>query len=144
MKLIVVAVGKLKEPAFRALADDYASRVRRYASLEEIEIDDLPAKKLLPVLLKASPSAHAVPLDASGEELSSQAFAKRIEQLASRGKGDIAFFIGGKEGLPPEVLRSGTCLSLSRMTMPHRLARVFLLEQLYRAMTILRGEPYGK
>jgi 23S rRNA (pseudouridine1915-N3)-methyltransferase len=85
-----------------------------------------------------------VPLDASGTACSSRGFADKLSRWGSQGKGDVAFAIGGREGLAKSLLDDATfVLSLSQMTLPHRLARLFLVEQIYRGMTLLRGEPYG-
>lgn len=140
MKLSVVAVGKLKEPAYRALADDYLGRVRRFVRADEIEVKDDAA------LARAVPAdAFVVALEVDGERLSSEAFAKKLEQWGSRGKGHVAFVIGGAEGIPEELSRAASLrLSLSSMTLPHRLARVVLFEQLYRGLSILKGEPYAR
>ncbi len=139
MKLAVIAVGKLKEPAYRALADEYLGRVRRYVRADEIEVKDDAA------LARAVPEdALVVALEVDGERLTSEAFAQRLEQWGSRGKGNVAFLIGGADGIPAELSRAAAVrLSLSSMTLPHRLARVVLLEQLYRGFSILKGEPYG-
>lgn len=140
MKLVVVAVGKLKERAYRELADAYLERIRRYVGCEEHEVRDCRA------LGRAIPAdALTVALEVDGEALDSMALSRRVEQWGSRGKGVIAFLIGGADGLEPELSRRADVrLSLSRLTLPHRLARVVLLEQLYRAMTLLRGEPYAR
>ncbi len=144
MRFTIVAVGKVKEKPMRASIDDYVGRIRRYARCDEVELDDLASPKLDEAVKKAALGATLVPLDASGTEHDSRGFAKVVEKLGSRGKGDVAFVIGGKAGLPRSILDQGaTVLSLSRMTFPHRLARLMLVEQLYRAMTLLRGEPYG-
>jgi 23S rRNA (pseudouridine1915-N3)-methyltransferase len=140
VKLVVVAVGKLKEPAYRALADDYLGRVRRYVRMDEVEVKNDAA---LPRAVPAD--ALVVALEVGGEQLSSEGFARRLEQWGSRGKGSVAFLIGGAEGIPAELSRSAEVkLSLSSMTLPHRLARVVLLEQIYRGLSILKGEPYAR
>lgn len=140
MKLAVIAVGKLKEPAYRALADEYLGRVRRYVRADELEVKDAAA------LGRAVPDdALVVALEVDGERLTSEAFAKKLEQWGSRGKGSVAFLIGGADGIPAELSRAAAVrLSLSSMTLPHRLARVVLLEQLYRGLSILKGEPYAR
>ncbi|MBK8995955.1 MAG: 23S rRNA (pseudouridine(1915)-N(3))-methyltransferase RlmH [Myxococcales bacterium] len=140
MKLAVIAVGKLKEPAYRALADEYLGRVRRYVRADEVEVKDAAA------LGRAVPDdALVVALEVDGERLTSEAFAKKLEQWGSRGKGSVAFLIGGADGIPAELSRAAAVrLSLSSMTLPHRLARVVLLEQLYRGLSILKGEPYAR
>ncbi len=144
MKIAIIAVGKVKEKPLRAMVDEYAGRIRRYTSLDEVELDDLPAAKLAPAMKRAAGGAALVALDMDGRALDSFAFAREIARLGSTGKGDIAFLIGGKDGLPDALQKEATaCWSLSKMTFPHRLARLMLVEQVYRAMTILRGEPYG-
>ena len=86
-----------------------------------------------------------VALDVGGQEVKSSEFARLVERWSTAGKGDIAFVLGGAEGLPGPLVSAAHCrLSLSRMTLPHRLARVLLYEQIYRALTILRGEPYAR
>ena len=140
MRLVVVAVGKLKERAFRDLGDDYLGRIRRYARCDELEVRDGAA------LEKAVPAdALSVALEVRGDALTSEALAKRLEQWGSRGKGVVAFLIGGADGIPEATSkRADVRLSLSSLTLPHRLARVVLYEQLYRAFSILRGEPYAR
>lgn len=145
MKLRVVAVGRVKERAMRDSIDEYLGRVRRYAPVEEIELADEAPAKLALQMRKHVAGAHLVALDMGGEERDSVGFARALEQLASTGKGDVAFVIGGKDGLPADIRREATKIwSLSRLTFPHRLARLVLVEQLYRAMTVLRGEPYAQ
>jgi 23S rRNA (pseudouridine1915-N3)-methyltransferase len=140
VKLFVVAAGKLKNKHLRELVDDYVTRVQRYVACEEIEARDGAG------LERAIPrDALVVVLEVGGEALGSEAFARRLEKWGSSGKGRVAFVIGGAEGIPQAVSRaSDVRLSLSTMTLPHRLARLLLFEQLYRAMTILRGEPYAR
>jgi 23S rRNA (pseudouridine1915-N3)-methyltransferase len=140
VKLVVVAVGKLRGAELRAVADDYFSRLKKYVPCEEREVktaDELEGK--------IPPGALVVALEVNGEALSSPELAKRVEQWGRRGKGIVAFLIGAADGIPgPLSARADARISLSRMTLPHRLARVLLAEQLYRAMTILRGEPYAR
>lgn len=144
MKLSLIAVGKIKERHVRQAIDDYAGRIRHYVSFEEREIDDGCDADLAHAVAKRAKGATLVSLDSRGDQHDSRAFASWMEKLARSGKGDIAFAIGGKAGLGPSTLAlSPHVLSLSRMTFPHRLARLMLVEQLYRALTILRGEPYG-
>jgi 23S rRNA (pseudouridine1915-N3)-methyltransferase len=140
LKLIVVCVGRIRERELRAVADDYAARIRRYVRCEEVEVRDGAA------LDRALPKgAFVVALEVQGDAVSSETFARRLESWGSRGKGDVAFVIGGADGIPEHVSRAASArLSLSTMTLPHRLARVLLFEQLYRAFTIMRGEPYAR
>lgn len=140
MRLIVVAVGKLKDRGLRAAADDYLARIRRVVRCDEIEVKSDAA------LGRAVPDgALSVALEVDGDTPSSEAFSRRLEAWASRGKGEVAFLIGGADGIPGDVSRAADArLSLSHFTLPHRLARVVLYEQLYRALSILRGEPYAR
>ncbi|HEX7671737.1 MAG TPA: 23S rRNA (pseudouridine(1915)-N(3))-methyltransferase RlmH [Polyangiaceae bacterium] len=140
MKLVVVAVGKLRGPELRVVANDYFSRLKKYVPCEEREVktaDELEGK--------IPEGAFVVALEVNGEALSSPELAQRVEQWGRLGKGIVAFLIGAADGIPgPLSARADVRISLSRMTLPHRLARILLAEQLYRAMTILRGEPYAR
>ncbi len=140
MKISVVAVGKIRERSVRDVADDYLARLRRYVRAEEIEPkDDAALERAVPA------DALVVALEVWGKGIGSEDFARRLESWGSTGKGHVAFVIGGAEGIPRALSqRAQFHLSLSPMTLPHRLARVILFEQLYRAMTILRGEPYAR
>ncbi len=140
MKVLVVAAGRLKEREWRALADDYLGRIRRYVKCDEIEVKS--AKDLAGAL----PSdALVVALEVEGDAVTSTELSKRLERWSSTGKGVVAFVIGDADGIPKDLSRSATArLSLSKLTLPHRLARVFLLEQIYRSLSILRGEPYAR
>lgn len=146
MRLVVVAVGKVKERGVREAIDDYVKRTKRYVGFDEIELRDAKERDVIADFQKRIPEgAHLIALEVGGRTHSSEGFAKHLEQRGAQGKGIIAFVIGGAEGLPREVVaRADETLSLSTMTLPHRLARLILVEQLYRAMTILRGEPYSK
>ena len=145
MRIAIVAVGKVKDKPLRAAIDEYLGRVRRYAPCDEIEIADAPAPKLAPAFARAAAQADfTIALEVLGERLESVAFARAIERAGARGKGSIAILIGGADGIPKAVSDAASARwSLSSLTFPHRLARLVLVEQLYRAMTILRGEPYG-
>ncbi len=141
MKLRIVAVGKLKLRAERELCDEYYARLRRSGSLEEHELEDGP--KLLAAMQQKLAGANVVALDVKGKTLTSEELARRLDGLASRGKGTVALALGGADGLPKEILATAAeRWSLSALTFPHRLARIVLAEQLYRAVSILRGEPY--
>lgn len=140
MKLVILAAGKLKEKEVRVIADDYLKRIRRYAKCDEIEV------KSAKDLASAIPSgALVVAMEVEGDVVTSTELSKRVERWSSTGKGIVAFVIGGAEGIPKDLSKSATArLSLSKLTLPHRLARVLLLEQLYRSLSILRGEPYAR
>ncbi len=142
MKIRIVAVGNVFG-AERELCDEYLGRMKRYAKVEELEVKaGQPTGKEVAAIARAAGEANLVVLEEQGTALSSTKFARRLEVLASRGKGDVAFVIGGAYGFPKVFSPGAERWSLSPLTFPHRLARVILCEQLYRAMTILRGAPY--
>lgn len=144
MRLVIVAVGRVRDRALRDATDEYVGRVRRYMPCDEVEIADAPLPKLEASFTKAIAGATTIALEVGGRALPSPAFAKELERLGSRGKGTVAFLIGGADGIPPAISRAATeQWSLSTLTFPHRLARLVLAEQLYRAMSILRNEPYA-
>ena len=133
MRLIVLAVGRLRPP-FVDDVDHYAKLLRRQARVEIVEVrEDEALERRIPE------RAYVVLLDAGGRELSSEAFASFLEQRRQAGL-DVVFVLGGPFGTDLE--RHDTRLSLGPMTLPHQLARVVLLEQLFRAHKILAGEPY--
>jgi 23S rRNA (pseudouridine1915-N3)-methyltransferase len=143
VKLRVVAVGTIKERAARTLIDEYARRIGRYTTFEEVELDAGRPGQQVAAFARATEGATVIALDVGGQVLSSRELARQLERHASRGKGVVAFLIGGADGLPRAVLDGADARwSLSALTLPHRLARLILVEQLYRALTILRGEPY--
>lgn len=159
MRITVVAVGKLKEQYWREAVKEYAKRLGAYCRLEICEVADEAFPEGLPVAgeeqvrvrewrrlarcLRAG--TYLVALDVRGEQVSSEQLSARLDNLALRGRSDITFLIGGTLGLPGEALKqAGWRLSFSRMTFPHQLMRVILLEQLYRAFKISRGEPYHR
>ncbi len=155
MRITIVAVGRLKERFWREAADEYLKRLRGYADVRVVEVADrdpahggeAKARDLEGVaVVKALPEgAHVVCLDRGGAELDSEALAASVAALKVRGVSHVAFVIGGSTGLAPAVLdRADERLSLGRMTFPHNLARVIVLEQVYRAFRIMRGEPYHK
>lgn len=150
----VVAVGRVRDASLRDACAQYAGRLERYLRFETIEVReagrraaDAAATRQLEAasLLKAIPDgSRIVALSRAGRQTDSAALARRLEQwrVAAR---DVAFVIGGAEGLDQALLdRAESALSLSSLTLPHELARLVLLEQLYRACTILAGEPYHR
>lgn len=145
MKIAVVAVGKIKQAGLRAELDDYLSRIQRYASCTEIELKDGSDSELVARFDKAIPArAKRIALEVNGRGLSSQGLAEFVAHAERTAVPTLAFLIGGAYGLPKTVSQSADLqLSLSQMTFPHRLARVLLAEQVYRAFSILRNEPYS-
>ena len=159
MKITILCVGKIKEDYLRAAVAEYEKRLGRYATIEIIEVDDektsdkssereddLIREREGERLLRHIPDqAHVVALAIGGKEYSSVEFADKIEKLGVDGVSHIVFIIGGSIGLSTEVLGAADDrVSFSRMTFPHQLMRVILLEQIYRAARIIRGEPYHK
>lgn len=155
MQIVILAVGKLKEKYFLGAQAEYAKRLRPYTRLEIKEIPEAgPAGgdevQLLTsegqnILRALKPGTFVVALDRQGEQVSSEELARRINRLGLAGKSHLTFVIGGPLGLAGQVLdRADWRLSFSRLTFPHRLVRVMLLEQLYRSFKINRGEPYHR
>lgn len=153
MKLRVIAVGRDRSGLYAPAVEEYSKRLARQVRFELIEVPEArkhagtPQAKLeegATLLAKLGPRERVVALDERGDELTSQELAGRVGRWLERAQ-DVALLIGGADGLAPEVLsRADERLALSRFTLAHRLARLVLVEQLYRAMTILRGEPYHK
>ena len=156
MNIDIVCVGKLKERFWADACAEYLKRLRPYAKVQVTELPDIdPARaggeaqaraqegeRILDVLPEG---AHVIALAIDGKQRTSVEFSQHIDELAVRGTSDIAFVIGGSTGLAPAVLeRADEKLSFGAITLPHNLARVVLLEQLYRAFKISRHEPYHK
>lgn len=159
MNCTVIAVGKMKEKPYRAMADEYLKRLSRYGRFEEIELPDLPEpanssptmeaqirqKEGETILQRIRPGDYVIALTIPGRQHPSPELAAHLQQLTVRGSGNIVFVIGGSLGLSPSVIaRADEQLSMSQMTFPHQLARVMLLEQLYRCAKITSGERYHK
>jgi 23S rRNA (pseudouridine1915-N3)-methyltransferase len=152
VKLRIAAVGRVKEPHWRAACDEYLKRMRPYATMEVVEIPDRdigtdPAKAMAAEgadQLRAIPDgSYVIALDLGGAQRTSDQFSGELAELMVRGRSDVTFVIGGSAGLASDVrARADMSLALSKMTLPHQLARVFLLEQIYRAFKIMRNEPY--
>ena len=159
MSITVIAVGKMKEKPYRQMADEYLKRLSRFGKVNEIELPDLPEpngaseaieaqikeKEGAAILEKIKPGDYVIALTIPGKTWSSPALADHLEELNNRGCSSLVFVIGGSLGLSPQVLQQANEeLSMSPMTFPHQLARVMLLEQVYRAMKIRAGERYHK
>lgn len=143
VKIRVAWVGKTKDLAIESLIDGYLKRLGGYAEVEGMAFPSEEA--LLKMREKSGARANyaMVVLDSRGEELSSEEFAKFLENHQNRDPRPLLFAVGGADGFSPELRRSAYfVLSLGKMTLAHELARVVLLEQLYRAFTILKGHPY--
>lgn len=145
MKIAIIAVGKVKQPGLRAELDDYLKRLSRYTSFAEIELKDGSDADVAARFEKAIPErARRIALEVTGKTITSQGIADLIAHAEQTAVPSLAFLIGGSYGLP-KTLSAGAQmqLSLSALTLPHRLARLLLAEQLYRGYTILRNEPYS-
>jgi 23S rRNA (pseudouridine1915-N3)-methyltransferase len=152
VKLTLAAVGRLR-PEYRALADEYAARVARFMELVEVEVREASRASSAAVQLKDEAGrlreklpagSRVVVLDRSGKGLTSEALARELDQWRTAAR-PVSLVIGGSNGLAPELVQSADLAwSLGPLTLPHELARVVVLEQVYRAWTILRGEPYHK
>ena len=144
MKLALVAVGKLKEAWVQEGCAEYAKRVRGKLPLDLVEVKD-DAELIRKIPPKDYGRYKLWALDERGKELSSEELAASLKQAMNGGEQGIALVIGGADGLPRDlVARANFTWSLGRLTLPHRLARLIVLEQLYRALSILRGEPYHR
>lgn len=144
MRVRIIAVGKAKDPALRSLLGDYYARIGRYAKLEEIELKDGDVEELVERFARHIPDrSRVVALEVEGRSLSSRDLATWLGHAENDSVQSVVFLIGGAYGLPQELSKhADLSLSLSAMTLPHRLARLFLAEQIYRGFSILRGEPY--
>ena len=159
MKITILTVGKIKEKYLRDAIGEYSKRLSRYCKLEIIEVADektpdnasgaveesIRNKEGERLMKYIRDDAYVITLEIGGEQISSEKFAEKIERLGIQGTSHIQFVIGGSIGLGKEILkRSDYGLSFSKMTFPHQLMRVILLEQIYRGYRIISGEPYHK
>lgn len=159
MRITLLTVGKIKEKYLKEAISEYSKRLSRYCRLEIIEVSDektpeqasqtveeqIREKEGERLLKQIRDDMYVITLEIQGKMLSSEELAAKMEDLGIQGKSHIAFVIGGSIGLGREVVkRSDYALSFSKMTFPHQLMRVILLEQVYRAYRIINGEPYHK
>ena len=159
MKITLVTVGKIKERFFDQAIKEYEKRLGRYCRLEILQVADektpdgagealenqIRQREGERILAKIGDHDYVIALAIQGTMLDSEELAERLGRLGVRGVGHIVFVIGGSLGLSPQVMdRADFQLSFSRMTFPHQLMRVILLEQIYRAFRILNHEPYHK
>ncbi|MCI5629360.1 MAG: 23S rRNA (pseudouridine(1915)-N(3))-methyltransferase RlmH [Clostridium sp.] len=159
MRISIICVGKIKEKYLKLGIDEFKKRLSKYCKLEIIELDDekapenLSDKEMLmikekegkKILSKIKDNSYVIALAIDGKNLSSEELADTINNLGVRGNSHIVFIIGGSLGLSDEILsRANYKLSFSKMTFPHQLMRLILLEQVYRAYRINSGEPYHK
>lgn len=153
MKITLLVVGKTTDARLQTMIDDYQQRLKHYIPFEMVVIPDLRNAKALTqtqikeqegieILRRITPSMDVILLDEHGHEYRSIEYAQWIQKKMAAGR-DIIFVIGGPYGFSPAVYeRANNKISLSQMTFSHQMIRLLFVEQLYRAMTILRGEPY--
>ena len=159
MKITVITVGKIKEKYLKDAIAEYSKRLSKYCKLEIVEVADektpdnasevvedaIRSKEAERILKYVKDDAFVITLEINGKQLSSEELADKIDKLGIQGTSHIIFIIGGSIGLGQEVLqKSNFALSFSKMTFPHQLMRVVLLEQIYRSYRIINGEPYHK
>ena len=159
MKITVITVGKIKEKYLKDAIAEYSKRLGKYCKLEIIEVADektpdnaselvenqIRSKEAERILKYVKDDAFVITLEINGKQLTSEELAGKIDNLGIQGHSHIIFIIGGSIGLGTEVLKkSNFALSFSKMTFPHQLMRVILLEQIYRSYRIINGEPYHK
>ena len=159
MKISLICVGKLKEAYLKAAAEEYKKRLSVYAALEIIETTEqtapeglsaaergiLLAREAVDIEKRLRPGSYVITLEIGGVQLSSEELEERLSRLCVQGESDFTFIIGGSLGLHERLSnRARLRLSLSKMTFPHQLVRVILLEQIYRAFRIRNNEPYHK
>ncbi|MFN2500830.1 MAG: 23S rRNA (pseudouridine(1915)-N(3))-methyltransferase RlmH [Pyrinomonadaceae bacterium] len=150
MKLRFIWIGKTKDENYRALQDDYLQRLSHFVKCETIEVRDSqpPQGKEMEgerILAKLNPSSFVCLMDVKGKSLTSDQLANEVEKWQNAGTKEVTFIIGGPDGVSNEVAeRAALRLSLSFLTFTHEMARVVMLEQLYRAYTIIKGYPYQK
>ncbi len=159
MRIDIICVGKIKEKYFKMAIDEYSKRLSRYIKLNIIEVLDEPTvenaslateeaikkKEAERIIKNIKNDSYVVTLEINGNMLDSMQLSSKIEEIGVKGYGSITFIIGGSIGLHKDVLKlSNYPLSFSKMTYPHQLMRVILLEQIYRSMRISNNEPYHK
>ena len=159
MKITIITVGKIKEKYLKDAISEYTKRLSKYCKLDIVEVADektpdnasevvenqIRSKEAERILKYVKDDAFVVTLEINGKQLTSEELAKKIDTLGIQGHSHIIFIIGGSIGLGQEVLqKSNFALSFSKMTVPHQLMRVILLEQIYRSYRIINGEPYHK
>lgn len=159
MKITILCVGKVKEKFYRDAIDEFSKRLSRYCKLEIIEVTDekteeqaseteiriVKEKEGERLLKNIKEDAYVIALCIDGKQLDSEELSEKIEKLGIQGNSHIYFIIGGSLGLSDEVIkRADFKLSFSKMTFPHQLMRVILLEQIYRGYRIMNHEPYHK
>jgi 23S rRNA (pseudouridine1915-N3)-methyltransferase len=154
MRVTLLAVGRLKEAYWREAAAEYLKRLRPYATVEVVEVPDRDvtrdetralAEEAADIERALPEGAHVITMEIGGRQFSSEELSAELGRHMLEGRSHVVFVLGGAAGLAPAVLaRADARLSLGPLTLPHQLARVVLLEQVYRSFRIMRGEPYHR
>lgn len=159
MNIDIICIGDIKEKYFKDAIKEYEKRIRPYSNLNIYELNEAKLsnnpsdkdiiqamdKEAEAIIQKINPRSYVIPLCIEGKQLDSEDFSKKIEDITIEGYSDITFIIGGSNGLAKAVkTKANHKLSFSKMTFPHQLMRVILLEQIYRAFRIMKNEPYHK
>lgn len=159
MRITIAAIGKLKERYLKEGIAEYTKRLSRFADVEIIEVDDeqapdnlspaqeaqVKAREAERLLKKVKEGSYIILLDLAGEQTTSEGFAAKLENIMLSGNSHITFIIGGSLGLDQSLIKASNYrICLSKMTFPHQLARLILLEQVYRAFKIIKNETYHK
>lgn len=156
MKITIISVGKVKEIYFKASIDEYSKRIKNFVTLNKIEIQDEKIIDSMPensikikegekILKSINPDSYKIAMTETGKHLTSEEFADFIKKLQDNGYQEISFIIGGALGLSDAVMKTSDFnLALSKMTLVHQMAQLFLTEQVYRSFKIINNEPYHK
>lgn len=162
MKIRILCVGKIKESYFSKGIEEYSKRLSRYSKLEIVEVGDektpdgasealerqikeKEGERLLKYMKESGHDCYTIALAIQGKQMDSVTFSEKIRMLGVRGVGQITFVIGGSLGLSDAVMKQADeAISFSKMTFPHQMMRMILLEQIYRGFRIMKGEPYHK
>jgi 23S rRNA (pseudouridine1915-N3)-methyltransferase len=146
VRLKLISVGKERSDPTAPLVAEYVGRIRKFIPFEEIVLKNEAEERVAERMRReAEKSDLLVALDERGEQVTSRKLAAMVGEWMNRGLSEVTLVIGGPDGLPPEIREAaGVRLGLSKLTLPHRLARLVLVEQLYRALAILRNVPYQK
>jgi 23S rRNA (pseudouridine1915-N3)-methyltransferase len=140
MNINIIAVGKIREKYISLGIDEFMKRLAPYSQVKVVEVDSEDK-----ILSRIKGNPYIIVLEISGKSMSSEEFAEKLREISLSGVNEVVFIIGGAEGLTQEVKNAADLLlSFSKMTFPHQLMRLILLEQIYRAFRILNREPYHK
>lgn len=154
MQIDLIVVGKLKEKSMQQMCDEYIKRLGSYCKLNVIELKDesnnldeklVMAREAQAIDKVLDPKSYIIIMDIDGKQMDSEAFSRKIDEITTYESSKITFIIGGSLGIDPKLkAQANMRMSFSKMTFPHQLFRVMLLEQIYRQFRIIKNEPYHK